>query len=182
MMLKLLLLNSGLMGNEGGWEGHCRVWVIWKISGVPVPAAERSPGYVLRGVEFLRSTRPSCWDHHFSHHSNLFFGLCDIIGGVFGHYSLHHHPNPTIEHCEMVCIYVRTKVQPEVFHVLQGDDLLDMWESHNIAIFFSASWWSFRTLFTPPPPQFHSRTLWNGVYMPEGVVRCSSMGSRGSRV
>ena len=25
-------------------------------------------------------------------------------GGVFGHYSLHHHPNFTVEHYEMVCI------------------------------------------------------------------------------
>ena len=38
------------------------------------------------------------------HHSYLLFSLCDIVGEVFGHYSLHHHPNPTVEHCEMVCI------------------------------------------------------------------------------
>ena len=28
-------------------------------------------------------------------------------GEVFEHYSLHHHPNPTVEHCVMVCMYVR---------------------------------------------------------------------------
>ena len=110
-------------GQWGGGAAGCG-W-FW----VTVPAAERSPGDVMRGVEFLKSTRPSCWDQHFSNQSNQFFSLCDSIGGVFVHYSLHHHPNPTIEHCEMVCMYVRTKVQPEVFHVLQGDDLLDVWVS-----------------------------------------------------
>ena len=39
-------MSKGLWGVEGG---DCRVWVILKISGVPVPAAERSPGDVLRG-------------------------------------------------------------------------------------------------------------------------------------
>ena len=81
---------------------------------------------MLRVVEFLRNTRSSCRDQHFSNHNNLFFSLCDIIGEVFGHYSLHHHPNPTIEHCEMVFIYIRTKVQPEFFHLLLGYDLLDV--------------------------------------------------------
>ena len=38
------------------------------------------------------------------HHSYLLFSLCGVVGKVFGHYSLYHHPNPTVEHCEMVCI------------------------------------------------------------------------------
>ena len=49
----------------------------------------------------------------FCHKVNkLIFSLCEFIDEVFGHYSLHHHPNPTVEHCEMVCIC--QKVQPEV--------------------------------------------------------------------
>ena len=82
---------------------------------------------MLRGVKFLGKHQALLLRPEFSNHSsNLFFCLCNVIGEAFGHYSLHHHPNLTIEHCEMVCIYVRTKVQPEVFHVLQGDDLLDV--------------------------------------------------------
>ena len=39
-------------------------------------------------------------------------------GKVFGHYSLYHHPNSTVEHYEMVCIC--RKVQPEVLLLDSG--------------------------------------------------------------
>ena len=38
------------------------------------------------------------------HHSYPIFSLCEVVGKVFGHYSLYHHRNPTVEHCEMVCM------------------------------------------------------------------------------
>ena len=40
------------------------------------------------------------------------FSLCEMIGEVFGHYSLHNQPNLGVGHCKMVRI--SRKVQPEV--------------------------------------------------------------------